>query len=754
MLPTRLPSANSPPRCHTYPPNVPRPRSAILALLLAVHTAPNALAQSLEQLKAQLEQARHDDARPSARPDPAQRRSRLAQADELRARLLASSPDDELAATWLADRAAYALDQAGAGGLDVVVLLGVPTREQIEQAQAIAERALDLLARADAASAQAVARLESRLLDRMTPLDPAATAEIEQRLRHLVDLEQARRIPYLRALAQTLLAGCTGDPARRIALATAAVRTLKDLPAPTPALGASRLCALGLALVQAAETEHQTELLRAAADQFTLALEQTSGLDPGLRARAALGLVRAGRAETLPVASPDPAVQRELEPLGMEARAALAFSRARRSVVDRVELLSSGVKLLIASAPTPEQVSLGAPDRRPAVYQKIAENLGRDVPLRLLPAEAGFAKAISVARSAGPSDERPRAEALALLRTVSERTDAPGALRAQALWESAVIVASSGDESRELQALGEVFTREPESEYALPAARRVFESFSRRQEPSVALPEPLRRLVGLRDAALATLIARDRADDWRLAGVRLAIIDLAAPGLVEPALARARELTLAMLTEAARSDARGAVNDALYRLVLKSRDAVPPAELLSLARVAQQHAKAADPQRQPEYALVLGQAQLAAGRPEALQTLEALSGGPIDHPESPLWPRFRFALADAKTRAGDQPGAFVTLREVAESLEAEAGSASRPTEYWQAWVRMLEIQQNLNTAGERSADILVQIARLELIDPQLGGTAFAPRIRTLAHQAQAARPALKPDAVPTAPAAP
>lgn len=726
---------------------MPPSRAAILALLLACQPLPAALGQSIDQLKAQLEDARRD-----ASTDPAKRRERLAQADELRARLLAVSPDDELAATWLADRAAFALDQAGVGGLDVAVLLGVPSREQAEQAQAVADRALDLLARADAAGAQAVARLESRLLDRMTALEPAASADIEKRLRHLVDMEQARRIPYLRALAQTLASGAAGDPKRRVALATAAVRTLKDLPAPTPALGASRLCAIGLALVQAADSEHQTELLKAAADQFALTLEQPAGVDLGLRARANLGLVRAGRLAALPPLDADPAAQRELERLALESRAALALSRAKRSVADRVKFVSEAVSLLIASAPTPEEVSLGAPDRRPVVYQKIAESVGRDVPLRLLPAEAGFAKAITTARSASPGEERPRAEALALLQAVAERADAPRPLRAQALWESAVIIAAAGDEARELEALGAVFTREPESEYALPAARRVFESFARRRGPSSSLPDPIRRLLPLRDSALQTLIARDRADDWRLEGVRLSLADLADPALIDAALARSRDLANRMLTESARAEARTAMNDALYRLVRPRDSALPgaPAATLALARAAEAHARICDPDRQPEYALLLGQAQLASDAPAALITLKALSAGPIDRADHPLWTRFRFALADAQRRAGDQPGAFVTLREVAEALESEAGSASRPPDYWRAWHQMLDIQQALNTTGERSADILVQIARLELIDPQLGGPASAPQIRTLAERAQASRPAPKP-AAPTTP---
>lgn len=721
-----------------------RVAGVLLALTFGV---PASLGQGVEQLRAQLEQSR-----PAPGADAAQRRRVLAQADELRARLLSVAPDDEQAATWLADRAAYALDQAGSGGLDVVVLLGVPTREQAEQAQAIAERAQELLTRAEAASAQAVARLESRLLDRMTPLDPAASADIERRLRHLVDTEQARRIPYLRALAQTLAAGATGDERRRAALATSAVRTLKDLPAPTPALAASRLAAIGLALVQAADSEHQAELLRAAGDQFALALEQAGGADTGVRVRAALGLVRVGRATTVPSLDADPDAQRELEQLALEARAALELSRARRSVADRVELASSAVRLLISSAPTPEQVSLGAPDRRPAVYQKIAESLRRDVPLKLLPAEAGFAKAITLARGAGPGDERARAEAAELLRGVAERADAPAALRAQARWESAVIAASSGDESRELQALGEVFSREPESEYALPAARRVFEAFSRRPGPSTALPEPLRRLLPLRERALQTLIARGPADDWRQEGVRLALADLGEPTLRGAALERARTLALAVAAEPARDAARASVNDALYRLVLRTTDAssaAPAAERAGLARLAAAHAAAFDENRRPEYALILGEAQLAAADPAARATLEALKAGPIDHPDSPLWGRFRFALAHAQLKAGDRAAAFVTLREVAEALEAEAGSASRPPDYWRAWSEMLEIQQALNARGERSADILVQIARLELIDPQLGGAAYAPRIRAVAQQAQASRPA--PSREPEAP---
>jgi hypothetical protein len=718
-----------------------------------------ALAQSVSELKRQLTVIQADA--------PGDRRAAIERADELRARLLIAAPDDEQAGTWLADRAALALDQAGVGGLDAVVLLGVPTREQRDQAQAIAERALELLARADDAVSQSVSRLEARMLNRATPLEPAEAADLESRLKRLVDVEQARRIPYLRALAQTLLAGAIVDAPRKAQLATEVVRTLKNLPAQAPALSASRYAALGLALVQAADAQspdRQPEVLRAAADQFALALEQTSGLDQGLKVRALLGLVRSGRAERAELAGADAALADELGLLALEARAGLALAQARAGASARIARTAEAVGLLIAAAPTPEQISLGAPDRRPMVYQKIAENIPPGVPLKSLPAEASFARAIALARSGGLSDPSSRGEAAALLRSVAQRDDAPATLRGQALWEAAVVAAASGDPLREVEALADVFRLQPEGEYAVPAARRVFEALAR-PAPGGATDDAERRarLLPLRDEALGVLIARDRADAWRTEGVRLAIADITERGTTQSvlgAVAKARSYLDAITDATLKAAAARALLDALARVVVTRRERAAGiagdwAEVAQLARAAADLGQEPDAPRAGEVRLILGEALLETGAPaDALSTLQGLAGGSIDDPDAAPWPRYRLALAAALERTGDAPGAFSALREVADALEGEPGQSGRSGAYWLAWARMLEIQQASPDGPARAPDMLVQIQRLSLIDPTLGDGPTAGRIRAVRDWATRQRPTPPAEPQTGAPARP
>lgn len=677
---------------------------------------------------------------PATAPDA---RAQLAlDADNLRSRLIALQPNDHRAATWLTDRAAYQLDLAAATGLDVVCIFGLPTPAQSAQVRPFAEAALELAQQADTAAAAAISALESRLLDRTNPPAPGAVAEIEQRLSALVETEQARRIPMLRAMARTLLAATTADPARAAAIAQDAVRDLENVPTPTPGLRRAVHIARGAALIHAAFGSQAQDFSDHALNQFhgIDLIPDLPNADPDTALRARLGMARTGGV--------NPPLRADTPTSRLEAEAAAAFLVAEsfRNLARRSQLISDAVRILFTSAPTAGQIAAGALDTRVLLCEKIAAILPRTVPIASLPPEAAFARAVTLARAGKPNDPgyaAARDETASLFALVADRTDAPGSLRCAARWERAVVLAGSSDEFAAFDALARVFTEDPSCTQAPDAAERTAETFISKNPPGSTLSPQWLLRSGVYRAALLLLLERRADDRWRAAFVRLAASDLARPasprspdGLPDD-LGRATQLAAAMSTDAARASALAALADGLALSMDRRRTetlaAPDPAAawkaLHPTARASLVWTRAHDPQRTPLYTLLVGETLAYADDRAALPLLAPLSGTSIDQPDSPLFVRFRFALSRAQRLNNEQAKAFTTLREAADRLEGAPGTKTRDPDFWAAWAEMLTILQSMNADGSHTSDLRVQINRLELLDPTLGGPPHAEAIK-------------------------
>jgi hypothetical protein len=708
------------------------------------------------ELEAQLSEVRLQLSPPDLSPEA--RAALLTRLDELQRRLIAAAPADDRQATWLADRCATALERAAAEGVDVAVLVGVPTPARADRARALAAEASGLAERASEAASRTVARLEAQLVDRSGGADAKAKAEAaEASLQTLIEVEQGQRIPYLRALAKVLLCAAQPDRVTRDG-AQAAARELAQLAPATPALDASRRVALGLALVHAVggptgagrvPADKGAEVLSAAAAQLRPVAE---GYAPGARGaegatalRARLALIRAGADAGSRPRGADGAVEAELDLLEAEAKAAALLDRSRREPSRQAEHVGAAVKGLLA------QAGGGDEGRRARVYELVSACVPAGVGLETLPPEATLARGVTMARLAGPGDRAARSEAAGLLAGLAARADAPAELRCRARWERAVILAGLDDAPAELDAVAEVL-RAPEGCAEVPrAARRIVELFARQQRASggagaglAALPEAWRaRAPALREA-LAALVKSDAkdAERWRGELARLVAGEIAEATTLD---ALAAALTRADGVAGAGGAAPPVVADALWRVIDGRRGAA--AEVTSRAGEtsgrlswgalapwagrALAWARAADKDREPAYALVLGEALSGAGDAQALAVLDGLSGGPVDHPDSPLWARFRMALGRAQRTAGEDAKAMATFRSVADRYEGAPGTSAREPAYWAAWCEMLELLQAQAGSGERAGDVRAAIKRLELLDPNLGGSPWAERIRAV-----------------------
>jgi hypothetical protein len=735
----------------------PRPRthrrSPLITALVAIGLVlpiRSVLAQhAIPELEDQLSRVRTRLGTADLAPD--QRMSLLRQCDDLERRLIAGAPSDDRLASWLADRAACALDLAGEDGADAAVLFGVPTANQKRIVRTRAKEAMELIQRAERAAAQSIASLEAQLVDRRNPEQAKReAASIEAKLHTLVDVEQAERIPQIRAVAR-LLAGITStEPSERdqIQIAAKELGAIGGQAAESPE---SRRVYLGVALAHAASAypERSEEYAAAASAQLSPiagAFRATAGAtENGSAIRARLALLRTGKDLGARAPLLNGTQESDLRMLEAEARAAGLFDRAQRESGARAILLGSAVKLLIESV-----ASEGHEDNeqsRVRIYDKIASAIPAGTALDRLPPEAAFAMAISRARQnapGAPPDPLVRDDALSLLDAVIARSDSSDSLRLQARWERAVIVAAAGDGPREIDALNAYVVAAPKTdERTIQAARRIVDLFSRQQAVG-PLPDAWQaKTPALRDA-LALLLKSDpsSADRWRQETARLCIADLSrdqAPESLDRALdaleslpagtegdASAKPLGEAVLVAlekarsaaAARSDAQGPS---------KARGAweiITPRAARALA-----WSQAREPSKAPVLSLLLGEARVGMDDPRAVESLSTLAAGAFEQPSSPYWSRYRIVLARAQRLASQDGAALTTLRDLADRLEGEPGTAARDPAYWAAWAETLEIMQSQNADKSRSADIRVQAKRLELLDAKLGGPPYAERIR-------------------------
>lgn len=720
---------------------------SILLLSRSLHAQP-----STSDLDVQLTTAKQQLAAPAL--TPAQRVDLLTRCDELERRLIALAPADDRVPSWLADRAAVALDLAGldsGGGADINVLFGVPTRSELKSIRDRAAEALDLAKRAESAAALAVARLEAQLVGGQARADA-----VEQSLHILIDVEQGQRIPYLKAFATLLLgAASTDEPTRETA--QSAAKLLGALPPPNPPTGPlaeSRTLSLAAALIHASIglSDRAPDALKAAAAQLepiarTYKPGAPESSSSALKAR--LALIRAGAPVSTRPRGINPAAERELDALETESRAASFLDRAAREPAGRNLLLSSAIRELLSVADAADKPELKEALRVRA-YDKIAAAIPSSVPIEKLPPEAALARAIARIRdsASGAADPIARDDAVLMLTKLTARQDASPALRAQARWERAVIIAAAADPLAELDALALIVRSDADSEKAVPAARRIADLFARRDpdtsDPLATLPEPWStRLPAFRDA-VSLLLRRDatQLDRWRQDGARLVSRELNTSLLDVSAFDRALDLAAAVVASGP-SPAASAITDTLWRTLDVRR--APAAEaangsspaiaklewerIIPFATRALAWSRTHDAPREPGYMLLLGEALTGSGNPEGRAMLDGLAGGPIDRAGASLWPRYKLALARAQRAASQHAEALASFREVADHFEGAPGSSKRDPAYWAAWSEMIAIQHSQNENGARSPDIRVQIKRLELLDPTLGGPPWSDRIK-------------------------
>jgi hypothetical protein len=97
--------------------------------------------------------------------------------------------------------------------------------------------------------------------------------------------------------------------------------------------------------------------------------------------------------------------------------------------------------------------------------------------------------------------------------------------------------------------------------------------------------------------------------------------------------------------------------------------------------------------------------------------------------------RLRLGLGRAQHLSNDRAGAFATLTSLANELDASTADG-RPEAFWFAWTVALEILQSENVGGNRTPTIRTQLARLEAIDPDLGGEPWRTRLGAVSRQSR------------------
>lgn len=294
-----------------------------------------------------------------------------------------------------------------------------------------------------------------------------------------------------------------------------------------------------------------------------------------------------------------------------------------------------------------------------------------------------------------------RERALGLLGVVASREDEPE-LAAEALWEMGVLGRAIGEEA------------------SIAISNRALTELARRypDDPRAA-------------GALASAIGADDRDDDASRRERLAYAVRAYPDHAQIDLWR---LELAELLEDFTR------LDALDPVTAGTREGVLAGELYERTVLAMLE-RYDDPQIRRGLGVRMRDAAARFAMPTAALWTKraALSEVELD-PQSALAsidqlisearaqqrPTTELELMRAQTllKLGQQKTAFAALRELSGRIDA---MGARTSTYWQAWALMLEsIARNGNTANRD--DARRHIARLELIDPRLGGSPWRERI--------------------------
>ncbi len=578
------------------------------------------------------------------------------------------------------ERAAQRLASVEEDGSALSVLFGVPLAEQADSVRRASEFTLSLLATIDAQGAD----------DPRSPTDA--------------------RIPLLRARAAILLASLTDEPTYRHSLAQTAIANVEHLSVGDPDADAARRVAHAVALVQAGDPVDARRAL------LTLIREApVLRASPTIIGEARLAILLTARNAAERAAATDAlhksldaepfTVDRLPDPLWRLA-AAEAVARTR---LPEPSLAPTALNDLLVLASDPELMRDPA-RRRALIYAKVAratDPYASQIDWPAMPAEAAFARAAILARAASTWNE-----ALDLFELVTRRQDA-GALRAEALWESAIILrVHNTDESRAratvlLEQLARDYPDSPRAPDAIAAA--VADAAASNSDMPEAFELDVLRL------AIEYYGSHPQADLWRvkyaerIQGIdRLDVLEPVTPGTTEGTAAAA--LYLQTVRELLAQDAQPRERVALLRLAVamaERHDARPRAALL----------------------VDLGEAELDAGDPGRAMPLLVRAASrkePVDGASE----RIDIARARAHLAVAQSPEAFTILRDVASRLDA---AAQRDDRFWHAWTLMLEILADRADAGQGAGvqDARAHLGRLRLIDSGLGGEPWSTRLRAV-----------------------
>lgn len=642
------------------------------------------------------------------------------EADAMRAGLIERAPSDDRAPTWMVDRAATALAELSREDLDLTVLVGLASERERTSVRVAAAKALELLQRATRVSGTAIAALESDALSR-----PGTAEAADRQLARLIEVEQAQRIPFFTGLAHGLLAGAAATESERTAAATSAVKSLEAVSVRSAAIEPARDAIIALALINASNTPSE-RAFGVARDRLRRALEHPAA-EPATRRRAALGLAVIGQ----PVDPAENAAPSGPDPLLLEAQARGHLLRDGR--LGRLTTLAGPVADLLKqqSAPRPGEDRPAADARRVRVYAKLAPQVDPRAARDAVAPELLLARAITMLRDRATAHR----DAALLLDHVAQRADAPPALRADALWELAAATRDS-DPAGSARALGRLVREAPASERVVDAARLLADDGAAN--------------AAARRDAVRVLLERTSEPRWGQVAVAIERTDTA---LDEAARITAAVRVFDGLDGPRRDAAAGELAKAAAALV-EQWEQMPATSRSGVADDLLSRLTPTAPGVAARAGLDIGEREVRAGaHASAERRLLALLGSTIDRPGTGEAARLRLNLAEAQAALARTDDAFATLRGLADQFEKPAGAVGRDPPYWAAWARMLELFA-LDTSGPVDAEALgVHLARLEIIDPALGGAEFATRFARLKEVVSRARAAAQP-AVPPSPGTP
>jgi hypothetical protein len=436
-----------------------------------------------------------------------------------------------------------------------------------------------------------------------------------------------------------------------------------------------------------------------------LMLSDDLGLDELTRAQALLGLIALGEEpdSLSQQAAQTPFITRNgsIDALwGLLLREGVTITRLRQ---DRAGAWTPMLSIRRAAAGNDAIVNYI--DQRIALIYATHGHDSASTPARVL-----MAAGLSMARSISTREDALRlfervAQTQARTQAQTKEDDAPDAqnLPADALWEIGVLgraINADWSIERSNSALTELAQRFPADPRALGAISSAIGASN--ADSSDVLRKRL-------DIAIERFPQSPAVDLWRLrlgefaeGFARLDILDSITPNTREGVLAGElyEQTVLGMLDQYSDPQTRSGLGlrmrDAALRFGLGSAEMWTKRAAMSEA--------AHDPQR-------------------ALASIDQL----IEQAQRANRPTQELLLLRAQTllRMDQIQTAFSTLREL--SIEIDA-SGRRTSTYWQSWTLMLEAIAQRGSEGER-IDALRHYARLQLIDPDLGGSPWRERLQ-------------------------